>query len=364
MKCPVCGTDNPAESLFCSRCTSPVSVVALGELTDADRRLSLAALLKTLAPIVEREPKNFPTSWPAYLSAFWLRPETALILAGECDTINKVSSPGPWLDLGCGDGVHAALYSNWKFARSFDVFQSLDPTAGDIYNRFDPKSFHVEVIERGRKIDFGIDIKPTAVERARALKVFESVMQADATKLPIKDDSIGTIFSNMLRDLDDPLPSALNECRRVLRRDGRLLLSTMTPAYADSLYFAPQAREAEQRSDSKRAKQLLKLDRGRSVFCRSQRDLDAWKKLLDNAGLKLLDTIPIVGSEVINFWDIGLRPFTSPLLARLESWRANDSIESIKTASLELLHQLIDGLASDLTRGETCMQMLVIGRAR
>lgn len=361
MICTVCQTANNPSALFCTRCTSPLSVTALGDLTDNDRRVSLAALLARLAKLAEIDFRTVPNSWPAYLSAFWLRPETALILTGEAHAINRVASAGPWLDLGCGDGVHAAIYSGWKFDSSFDVFQSLDPKAPDIYNHFD-RSFKADVIERGRKIEFGIDIKQSAVARASALGVFDRAMQADATKLPLDDRSIGTIFSNMLRDLGEPLIGALRECHRVLKHDGRLLISAMTPSYASSLYFVNRAREAESKGDHNRAKQLLKLDRGRSVFCRSQRDLEAWKKLFDESGLKLLETIPIVGSEVIGFWDIGLRPFTLPLISRVEKWRADGSIRSIKQSSLELLHLLLDGLASDLTRGETCMNLLVIGK--
>ena len=43
-RCRVCNQDNPADALFCARCTSPVAVVALHELTESDRRRCLQAL--------------------------------------------------------------------------------------------------------------------------------------------------------------------------------------------------------------------------------------------------------------------------------------------------------------------------------
>jgi len=119
---------------------------------------------------------------------------------------------GPWLDLGCGDGIHAALRMGWRFDSQFDAFQSLDLQARDIYHHWDRSRFAVGVERPGGITDFGIDIKPTAVERARALGVFGKVECADACKLPMQDGSVGAIFSNMLRDLAEPLPGALGEC--------------------------------------------------------------------------------------------------------------------------------------------------------
>src|SRR6185503_2184620 len=130
--------------------------------------------------------------WRAYLNAFWLRLETALVVYAEALALRALAaSEGPWLDLGCGDGIHAAIYSGWRFDDEFDSFSSLDLNAADIYNHFDPNRFSLEIKERGRPIDFGVDIKGTAVARAKALGAFKSVAQADATSLPFKDCSVG-----------------------------------------------------------------------------------------------------------------------------------------------------------------------------
>jgi SAM-dependent methyltransferase len=215
-----------------------VAVVALHELTNADRRRCLAALFEVLADSSrssgESEGAIDHELWRAHLSAFWLRPETALVLYAEALAICALNLPAeaPWLDLGCGDGIHAALYSGWRFEPVFDAFASLDLGVADMYNRFDPAEFSAGVERVGRRVDYGIDIKETAVARAKALGVFADVRQADATALPLADGSVGLIFSNMLRDLGEPLPAALRECRRVLRPEGTLLLSAMTPAYA------------------------------------------------------------------------------------------------------------------------------------
>jgi SAM-dependent methyltransferase len=363
--CPVCNHDNPPTALFCARCTSPVAVVPLHELTDPDRRQCLAALFEVLAQASSAPAQSATIDadlWQAYLSVFWLRPETALILYAEARALHalNLSASIPWLDLGCGDGIHAALYSGWRFDPTFDAFASLDLAAPDMYNRFDPTQFSVRIERAGRRVDHGIDIKSTAVARAQALGIFDHVHQADATALPLPEASIGVIFSNMLRDLGDPLPAALKECRRVLTDDGVLLLSAMTPAYAPSLYFAPAARQAEAQGDTERASQLLKLDRGRSVFCQRQLTTDQWQHLLSAAGLRLHAVHPIVGDRAIRFWDIGLRPFIHALLAQRQSWQTANVLREVKPSLLAGLNYLLQPLLDSLTQGTPCMQLLEV----
>jgi SAM-dependent methyltransferase len=300
--------------------------------------------------------------WDAYLAAFWLRPETALILYAEAMAIRSLhlDPQGPWLDLGCGDGIHAALYSGWRFDPEFDAFSCLDLGAADIYNRFDPAEFSARVQRSGRQIEYGIDIKPTAVARAKALGVFENIRQADATALPLADESVGVIFSNMLRDLGEPLGAALGECRRVLREDGVLLLSAMTPAYARHLYFAPAARLAEKAGDAVSAAELLRLDRGRSVFCQRQLSIEQWRDLLKGAGLRLASTRSIVGPAIIRFWDVGLRPFAHALLAQRQVWLDAGVLGVVKRSLLSGMNYMLTPLLESLTRDTACMQLLEV----
>jgi SAM-dependent methyltransferase len=368
--CPVCGHDNPPSALFCARCTSPVAVVPLHQLDARDHRRCLAALFEILSQqslhaVNSTSSIANPDLWQAYLSAFWLRPETALVLYGEALAIQSLNldPTAPWLDLGCGDGIHAALYSQWRFDPSFDAFASLDLTAPDMYNRFNPAEFSVTLTHRGRPIQHGIDIKHTAVARAAALGVFDHVHQSNATSLPLPDRSVAVIFSNMLRDLGNPLPAALAECRRVLRDDGTLLLSTMTPAYAPNLYFLPAAQRAQQQGDEDTAQHLLKLDRGRSAFCQRQLTHEQWQQLLAQAGLRLHAVHPCVGDGVIRFWDIGLRPFIHALLAQRESWRTQRLFPAIKTSLLAGLQYLLAPLAASVASGAPTIQLLEIRKA-
>lgn len=366
-RCAVCGFENAGAPLFCGRCTSPLGVVALHDLDATDRRRCLSALFEVMRETLAHKSATAESSidaelWQAYLNAFWLRPETALILYAEALSIRsmRLDHAGPWLDLGCGDGIHAALYSGWRFGGDFDAFSCLDLSAADIYNRFDPAEFSAPIQQSGRRIEYGIDIKPTAVARAKALGVFENVQQSDATALPLRDASVNVVFSNMLRDLGEPLSAALRECARVLRKDGVLLLSAMTPQYAGNLYFAPAARRAEQGGDRDEAAELLKMDRGRSIFCQRQLSLDQWRDLLKDAGLRLASSRTIVGPAIIRFWDVGLRPFAHALLAQRQAWLDSAVLPAVKRSLLSGMNYLLTPLLESLVEGTPCMQLLEV----
>lgn len=359
--CAVCGRQNRPDALFCDRCTYPLRVANLAALSSDDKRLCLSYLFRELSSAVAlpASDKVDQDAWLAYVSAFWLRPETAIIEYREAMAIRLVDAKGPWLDLGCGDGIHAALYAGFRFGDGFDAFSGLDLSSSDFYNRFDRASFQVEKTRAASNIAIGLDIKPAAIERARALNVFDRAEVADATKLPIESKSVGTIFSNMLRDLGVSLDEALAECARVLNDDGQLLLSTMTPAYASSLVFAPEARSAETRGDRQSAEQLLRLDRGRSVFCRQQLSAEQWNDKLAKHGMRVDAVQTIITQEITRLWDVGLRPFSIDLL----KWRQTidrESLVAVKRTALTLLDRVLRPIVSRATIGEPCMQLVVV----
>jgi len=364
--CAACGRIGRPGEQFCERCNAPLTVARLDELNDDDRRAALSKGLEVLAASTRLAPVPAAVDddlWHAYLSAFWLRPETALVLYGEAVAIRELSADatGPWLDLGCGDGVHAALYSGWRFDPAFDVFQSVDLTAADVYHHFDPAAFAARVAEPGRVVEFGVDIKETAIARASALPgVFGSVRKADAAGgLPVDDASVGVVFSNMLRHLDETLDAGLAEVARVLRPgDGRLLLSTITPDYERALIFANAADQAD---DAAQAEQMRRLDRGRSVFCKHRHDADGWDAILRRHGLRVAGKRTIAGAEVTALWDVGLRPFTTPLL----SWRgsAGGDLLPVKRATMAVLDALLRPALTRRDEGPACFQLLDVRRA-
>lgn len=83
----------------------------------------------------------------------------------------------------------------------------------------------------------GLDRTPAMLERCRArLGSLEGqnykLVQGDARRLPVEDESIDVAFCGYLLDLlsEDDIVHVLRELRRVLRPSGRLVLANMTHA--------------------------------------------------------------------------------------------------------------------------------------
>lgn len=92
----------------------------------------------------------------------------------------------------------------------------------------------------------GVDLSAGMLEQARESGP-DGIrwIVADAEHLPLPDDSVDLIFSNlMIQWCDDPR-SALRECRRVLRSGGSLMISTLLDGTLRELKNAWQAADPD-----------------------------------------------------------------------------------------------------------------------
>jgi SAM-dependent methyltransferase len=364
--CPVCGRQNPPDALFCAACIAPLRVPALAELDDDERRQSLDDLVAVLAEVRALPDAGLAADerelLHAYLSAFWLRPETALVQFAEARLLAPLlaEAPQPFLDLGCGDGIHTSLLHGWRFEPDFDAYRDLDLAARDIFAA-PPRPEPANVVRAGRTIDLGVDIKPAAVERARLLGTFARVEIADALALPLGDGEVGTVYSNVLRDFDETLDDALAECARVLARDGLLLLPSPTEHYQDTLWYVTRAR-TRTATEAELAERDLRLDRGRSVFCRQQVPVDDWRERLEAAGFALEQAVPYAPPELMRFWDTGARPFSPALAAWAAELRGSAAFPLVKAGSVAALERLLEPLAAPAAGEPTGFRLLVARR--
>lgn len=98
---------------------------------------------------------------------------------------------------------------------------------------------------RGKILEIGFSLLPNPFLRGEVIGVdiilpeqkpknYSKMVKADVMKkLPFKDQSFDTvIMSGVIEHLENPM-KALEECKRVLKEDGRLLLETPNP------YFIP-----------------------------------------------------------------------------------------------------------------------------
>lgn len=75
---------------------------------------------------------------------------------------------------------------------------------------------------------YGIDISNTAVAAARAANPDALILQADASSLPFEEDYFDAVFMECTLSLFTDAAKALKEAARVLKKEGSLILLTLS----------------------------------------------------------------------------------------------------------------------------------------
>ena len=123
----------------------------------------------------------------------------AIVRGVECSLMREAGPfAEPVLDLGCGDGLFAAL-----------AFPS---PAG-----------------------CGIDMSASALTESRRRRAHCGLAAADATALPFGPDTFSTVIANSVLEHIPKLEPALDECRRVLRPGGRLIVTAPSHLFGKML---------------------------------------------------------------------------------------------------------------------------------
>ena len=156
-----------------------------------------------------------------------------------------VRTEGPFLDLGCGDGC---------FGKSL-----------------------------GLKDVYGIDIDEKLIKSIQKDDHYVGVYHADASKIPFKNDSFSTVFSNCALEHMDQIKKVLIEIKRVLKDQGKFILTVPTERLYEVI-----------RKDAVLRKAGLG---GQHAWDRYNRihhhvnmfELGTWKELLEPIGFRILN---------------------------------------------------------------------------
>jgi len=118
----------------------------------------------------------------------------------ECHRYSLEELKHPVLDVGCGDGFLARV-----------AFE--------------------------QQLEAGIDLDKGEVGRAIASKSYKKTLYASATDIPFKKDSFNTVVSNCVLEHIPDIDKALSEIRRVLKKNGTLMITVPSECYSNNLYF-------------------------------------------------------------------------------------------------------------------------------
>ncbi|MEH6949942.1 class I SAM-dependent methyltransferase [Nitrobacter sp. NHB1] len=193
--------------------------------------------------------------------------------AVECDILKEQEFVRPILDIGCGDGIFAAIL--------FD-----------------------------EKLDTGIDLDPAEVARAEKLDAYHELLVCPGDRIPKPDQAFNTVLSNSVIEHIPDLMPVLREAHRLLAPNGQLFLTIPTdrlehnslPARVFNLIGA-DGLEARYGSFHNRFWQHY------NVHSRTE-----WRELFATAGFQVDDERLYASPNFSSFYDL-LMPFALPSIA-------------------------------------------------
>lgn len=173
--------------------------------------------------------------FPKMIDKYCYAPSAIIIRTAEIELLNSINFDEPVLDLCCGDGFFASLFTKVHF-------------------------------------DAGCDFSERAVHSARKKKIYNRLDIADITKkLPYCADSFRTVISNSALEHVENIDEALNNVIDVIENGGNLVF-TLASNYAYDWW--PCGNDA-----------LKKYLSYQPVY--NHYSIDEWEIILNKAGFKL-----------------------------------------------------------------------------
>lgn len=189
-------------------------------------------------------------------------PDHALWKTIEWRLFREYEYPGPVLDLGCGDGIFAEL-----------VFDE--------------------------PLRSGLDIRHGRVRQAHDADVYEVAVTGDATAMPYAGAQFGTVFSGCAMEHVPPMPLMLGEIRRVLKPGGYLITTVPSGYFSDYLWVPGVLRRwGLKRAATQYGKLIVRL---LTIF--HMYHPATWQRLLDAAGLELVEARHFLSPEATSLFD-------------------------------------------------------------
>ena len=249
-----------------------------------------------------------------YLNWFWLRPETAMLVALRADAYQKTFKyfDEKSLDVSCGDGVFSFIACGGEISKEQDMYQSLDLTKErkgdfDVYDHYD-NSYYLKTVKDPKYFyNYGSDWKKNLINKSKKLNFYKNfILHDNNLTMPLENEKFKYIYSNASYWVDN-FESHLYDLVRLLKPGGHLVLEMKTTSI-------------EKYSSFNYAKSIMGKE-----FCQivDAGRRNTWKGLkssteLDNIINKIPDVEVITkeslyGDIMAYIWDIGLRPLFRPI---------------------------------------------------
>lgn len=245
---------------------------------------------------------------------YWLKPFDAVNDAANAMALSKFDwSEKPILEIGGGDGVFSFVLHGGEFKFLDDRYDQTDVSRQeDIYDVY-KKGLTLKV----KKIppfqyDLGIDLKLNHLLKSRETMLYKhnNLISSKPEALPIKNNIFSTVFLYTFHGLTD-YKEALREIRRVIKKDGKLLMIVVNKTVKDHFICYKIHKYCKKMGLNKMSDYFLKLDDGRfaEIGRKFAKSIQEWKTLCNEAGFQIEDIYTQVSPMLWRIYDTQTRPF-------------------------------------------------------
>lgn len=301
----------------------------------------------------------FKSYLEAYLNIFWLRPENAIWRAYDAVILSQLDwSKRPSLDLCCADGINSFILRGGRFDRTFDAFLSIRDMSvkkffsgeKDIYDHPFNGRQKIKIARRPKALfDYGIDWKHNSLQKAAKTGLYRQLLCQDANnRLPLRDESVGLVFSNSIYWMDD-VKAAMREVHRILKDDGRAIAimpsATIKKHYIYTKYL-------------KYGWEFCRiLNMGRYIRIKNCHTLAGWKDIFNDSGFRIKSSTSYLSGRFVEMSEIGLRPLSKVLIKMANKLSPADRAKIKKEWIETIMHIIVpmfkEGYLSDESGEQT-----------
>lgn len=133
------------------------------------------------------------------------------------------------------------------------------------------------------KIDVGLDVLESELNRARRLKTYKKLVIGDARRLSFRNQTFDLVFSNSVIEHIYGIDDVLSEVSRVLKKDGLFVFTSPSVYFAKYLY----GRNILEKIHLKGLGKIYSSARNKQLSHFNQFNLSGWKSNLTKSGLKI-----------------------------------------------------------------------------
>ena len=269
-----------------------------------------------------------------FLNFYWLRPEKALLhtLRAEKYIATFRYFKGRTLDVSCGDGVFSFFALGGALNDNCDQYQSLKTSKiysmelnEDLYDSFNKKDYKLSIKKKPKvKYTMGTDYKKNLIEKSRKLNLYKKFLLHDNNKsLPDNIGQFDYIYANSaywVGNFEHHIKDLVDKSNK----NGKIILSL-------------KGNELSKNNFLNKIKNIFGndaykiLDRGRRESWKGLKNYNYYITFLKSIkSCKIEKITPIFDRQLLNIWDIGLRPLFKPLTILLSKNKKNNILKSKK----------------------------------